>query len=54
MNRDFSLVAASGVAAMQAVRQDGNRFEAGSVCHRLSRLQHVRAQNLHDQAAGHA
>ena len=54
MKRDFSQVAASGVAAMQADRQDGNRFEAGSVCHRLSRSRHVRAQYLHDQSAGHA
>ena len=54
MKRDFSQMAASGVAAMQAVRQDEYRFEAGSVCHSLSRLQHVCAQRLHDQTAGHA
>jgi hypothetical protein len=54
MKRDFSQVAASGVAAIQLVCQDEYRFEAGSVWQRLSRLQHVRAQNLHDQAAVHA
>jgi hypothetical protein len=54
MNRDFSQAAASGVAAMQAVRHDKKRFKTGTARRRLFRLQNVRAQNLHDQAAVHA
>jgi hypothetical protein len=54
MKRDFSPVAASRTAAIVAVRHKGKRFESGSGRHSLSRLEHIRAKNFHDQAAGHA
>jgi hypothetical protein len=54
MNRDFSQAAAIGVAAIKSVGNNGKRFETGSGRPRLFRLQNVRAQNLHDQAAVHA
>jgi hypothetical protein len=54
MNRDLSKVAAIGVAAIKPVVHNEKRLETGSGRHRLSRLEHIRAKNFHDQAAGHA
>jgi hypothetical protein len=54
MRADFSQVAASRAAAIDAVRQNGRRFEAGSVRHTPFALLSVWAQNHNEQAAGRA
>jgi len=54
MKRDFSPVAARRTAAIATLRHNGKRIEACLARNRLSRLQHIRAQDFHKQAAGHA
>jgi hypothetical protein len=52
MRADFSQAAASRAAAIDAFRQNGKRFEAGSVRHTPFALLSVCAQNHNDQTAG--
>jgi hypothetical protein len=54
MRADFSQAAASRAAAIEAVRHNGKRFEAGSVRHAPFALVSVCAQNHNEQAAGRA
>jgi len=54
MNRGFSQAAASRTAAIDAVRHKGERVEASSVRRTVFAPMNVRAQDLHDQAAGQA
>jgi hypothetical protein len=54
MRADFSQVAASRAAAIDAVRQNGKRLEAGSVRDTPFAPLSVCAQNQNDQAAGRA
>jgi hypothetical protein len=54
MRADFSPAAARDAAAIDAVRDNGKRFEAGSVRHSPSAPLSVPAQNHNEQAAGRA
>jgi len=54
MRADFSQVAASRAAAIDAVRHNGKRFEARAVRHAPFALLSVCEQNHNNQAAGRA